>query len=113
MQSFIRLGWAKRPAEELYDIRTDPDCISNLIADPDHAVAARQLKEQLNSILTKQRDPRIFGDDHYDDIEYFKLQWKDRRAGFLEEAEQVHKDMEAAGWNHGRVGPLTKSKANK
>ncbi len=112
MQSFIRLGWAKRPAEELYDIRTDPDCISNLIADPDHAVAARQLKEQLNSILTKQRDPRIFGDDHYDDIEYFKLQWKDRRTGFLEEAEQVHKDMEAAGWNHGRVGPLTKSKAN-
>ena len=113
IQKYIRLSWAKRPAEELYDIRTDPDCIINLIDDPKHATAARELKEQLDSILTKQRDPRIFGDDHYDDIEYFKLQWKDRRIEFLEEAEPVHKDMEAAGWNHGHVGPLTKSKANE
>ncbi|MEE8306936.1 MAG: family 16 glycoside hydrolase, partial [Gammaproteobacteria bacterium] len=113
MQTFIRLGWAKRPAEELYDIRSDPDCISNLISNPEHASAARKLKEQLNSILTKQGDPRIFGDDHYDEIEYFKLQWKDRQDEFLEEAAPVHRGMEAAGWNHGSVGPLTKSEANE
>ncbi len=113
LQPFIRLSWAKRPAEELYDIRSDPDCINNLISNPEHAGAARKLKEQLNSILTKQRDPRIFGDNHYDEIEYYKLQWKDRRSEFLKEAERVHRDMEAAGWNHGGVGPLAKSEANE
>jgi uncharacterized sulfatase len=113
LQPYIRLGWAKRPVEELYDIRSDPDCINNLIADPEYAAVVAKLRDQLNGILTRQGDPRIQGDDHYDDIEYFKLQWKDRRGEFLEEAEQIHKDMEAAGWNHGSVGPLTKSKANE
>jgi uncharacterized sulfatase len=112
LQPFIRLSWAKRPAEELYDIRSDPDCINSLIADPRHAAAAGELRERLNGVLARQGDPRILGDDHYDGIEYFKLQWKDRRSEFLEEAEPVHRNMEAAGWNHGSVGPLTKSKAN-
>ena len=81
--------------------------------EPRYVNAARELREQLNGILTKQGDPRILGDDQYDEIEYFKLQWKDRRNDFLKEAERVHEDMEAAGWNHGRAGSLTKSRTNK
>lgn len=98
MQEYIRLSWAKRPAEELYDIKSDPDCIKNLIADPKHAAKARELRERLSSILTKQGDPRILGDDHYDEIEYFKPGWKDKRIRYLKEAEPVHKAMESAGW---------------
>jgi uncharacterized sulfatase len=98
VQKYIRLSWAKRPAEELYDIKADPDCITNLITDPNYATQARALREQLSGILTRQGDPRIMGDDHYDDIEYFKPGWKDKRIKFLQDAEQVHKDMEAAGW---------------
>jgi len=103
IQEYIRLCWAKRPAEELYDIKSDPDCIRNLIADPKHAAEARELREQLSSILTIEGDPRILGDDHYDKIEYFKTQWKDKRIEFLNEVEQVHKAMEVAGWRHGQI----------
>jgi hypothetical protein len=56
---------------------------------------------------------RILGDDHYDDIEYFKSGWKIKRQRFLKDADHVHRDMEAAGWNHGRMAPLTESKANE
>jgi len=112
IQKYIRLSWAKRPAEELYDIRSDPDCIRNLIADPQHAAAASELRERLSNILMKQGDPRMLGDDHYDEIEYFKLQWKDRRNGFLKEAEPVHKAMESAGWEHGRNGLPAKPEIN-
>jgi N-sulfoglucosamine sulfohydrolase len=113
MQEYIRLCWAKRPAEELYDIKSDPDCIRNLIAAPKHVAKAKELRERLSSILTTEGDPRILGDDHYDKIEYFKPGWKDRRNGFLKAVDHVHRNMEAAGWNHGRIVPLTKPKANK
>ena len=113
MQKYIRLSWAKRPAEELYDIKADPECITNLIGNPEHAALAGELREQLNGILTRQGDPRILGDDHYDDIEYFKPGWEEKRIKFLQDAEQVHRDMEAAGWNQGGVGLLTKSKADE
>ena len=108
VQKYIRLSWAKRPAEELYDIKADPDCISNLIADPKHAAKARELRERLSGILTKQGDPRILGDDHYDTIEYFKPGWKDKRNGLLKEAERVHKAMESAGWEQ-PAGPGARS----
>ena len=113
MQRYIRLAWAKRPAEELYDIKADPYCLMDLAGNPAHAVTQNKLRVQLNSILREQGDPRILGDDHYDKIEYFKPGWKDRRNGFLKAVDNVHRNMETAGWNHGRIVPLTKPKANK
>jgi N-sulfoglucosamine sulfohydrolase len=108
MQKYIRLCWAKRPAEELYDIKTDPYCMSNLIADPKYIAEAKELRERLNSILAAQGDPRIAGDDHYDNIEYFKTKWKTERSKYLKGVEPVHKAMKAAGWEHGRINPVTK-----
>lgn len=56
------LGFAKRPAEELYDVIADPDQINNLIRDPEYQLVAKQLRAQLMRELTGNGDPRVTGD---------------------------------------------------
>ena len=56
------LAFAKRPAEALYDVRTDPDQVNNLAADPKFAAQKTALAEQLMKILTDAQDPRVMGD---------------------------------------------------
>jgi uncharacterized sulfatase len=109
IQPYIRMTWGKRPAEELYDIQADPDCINNLAGKPEHARTQDTLRDRLNRILTEQADPRIAGDDRYDKQKYFKGDhWKAQRVKYLDEVEKVHKAMDAAGWKHGHTSPLTK-----
>lgn len=55
-------AFGKRPAEELYDLRKDPDQIHNLASDPAHAEPRRQLAEQLTAALRQAGDPRVTGD---------------------------------------------------
>jgi arylsulfatase A-like enzyme len=50
--------FGKRGAEELYDLKNDPDCLNNLIG-KSHADA---LKQQLFDELKTQEDPRAMGD---------------------------------------------------
>jgi arylsulfatase A-like enzyme len=66
---FWQLCFGKRPADELYDLATDPDCVKNLAADPGRFDEVRRLKEELFAELTRQADPRLLGRgdvfDHY------------------------------------------------
>ncbi|MBL8827853.1 MAG: sulfatase [Planctomycetaceae bacterium] len=55
-------AFAPRPAEELYDVRTDPDQVKNLAADPALAQVKQQLSEQLLGKLKQAGDPRVTGD---------------------------------------------------
>jgi len=55
------LDFGRRPAEELYDLQRDPDCIVNLAADPDFDSTRVQMKERLFSALREQHDPRMEG----------------------------------------------------
>ena len=52
-------AFGKRPAEELYDVRKDPDQVNNLAADPKYAEAKAQLSAQLMKTLTDAKDPRV------------------------------------------------------
>lgn len=52
---------ALRPAEELFDIVTDPGCLTNLIEDPTHADVRRELADRLRTELVKTGDPRATG----------------------------------------------------
>lgn len=54
-------AFAKRPAEELYDLRKDPDQVTNLAADPARADTRRELSERLMKVLTAAADPRVTG----------------------------------------------------
>lgn len=57
-----QLNFGRRPAEELYDIRRDPDCLNNLIADPAHATTREALTKQLRTELARTHDPRLGND---------------------------------------------------
>lgn len=59
--SWYELSFGKRPAEELYDIASDPDCVTNLADSPMFAETKAALWNQLTTELTAQGDPRILG----------------------------------------------------
>jgi arylsulfatase A-like enzyme len=55
-------AFGKRPAEELYDLRTDPEQMRNVAADPAHAAVRTELAKRLIDVLTAAGDPRVTGD---------------------------------------------------
>lgn len=59
-----REGWAKRPGEELYDLRKDPFQIKNLAEEPAYADDLERLRKQLMAELEEGKDPRL--DDAFD-----------------------------------------------
>ncbi|MCH2222749.1 MAG: sulfatase-like hydrolase/transferase, partial [Dechloromonas sp.] len=56
------LGFGRRPAEELYQIASDPDQIRNLSQDSAHDTIRLHLREKLLAELRKGQDPRVVGD---------------------------------------------------
>ena len=56
------IAFAKRPAEELYDLRQDPHQVKNVAADPAYTAEKARLAAQLMKILTEAGDPRVSGD---------------------------------------------------
>jgi N-sulfoglucosamine sulfohydrolase len=58
---FWRLNFGKRPAEELYDLRRDPDGVRNLATDAAYAGRRARMHEQMTAELKAQGDPRMFG----------------------------------------------------
>jgi N-sulfoglucosamine sulfohydrolase len=63
----IRLGrrtqaaYLKRPAEELYDLKADPDELINLATEPRAAATLAKLREQLFEFRRETRDPWLAG----------------------------------------------------
>jgi N-sulfoglucosamine sulfohydrolase len=55
-------AFGKRPAEELYDLRKDPDQVKNCADDPEYATIRRDLSERLMKVLRETEDPRVTGD---------------------------------------------------
>jgi uncharacterized sulfatase len=55
-------AFGKRPAEQLFDLRKDPDETVNVAADPAYAETKRELAAQLLKILKDANDPRVCGD---------------------------------------------------
>ncbi len=66
LRSF-QLCFAKRPAEELYDLKKDPDQINNIAANPAYAGILESLKAKLQNKLEKLNDPRA-KDPAYDEF---------------------------------------------
>jgi N-sulfoglucosamine sulfohydrolase len=56
---FFHLAVDKRPEWELFDIRTDPDCLKNLADEPEHGELTARLQEAMERYLRKTGDPRI------------------------------------------------------
>jgi hypothetical protein len=58
---FWAMCFGLRPAEELYDRKSDPDCVQNLAALPNFATQKTRLREQMTAELRAQDDPRMSG----------------------------------------------------
>ena len=55
------MNFGKRPQEELYDVKADPDCVNNLAEQKEYSKLKNKLKSKLFAELKKQGDPRMFG----------------------------------------------------
>lgn len=58
---FYRLCFGKRPREELYRVADDPACVNNLASDPKHRAIKEQLRDEMESLLRDEGDPRMLG----------------------------------------------------
>jgi N-sulfoglucosamine sulfohydrolase len=64
------LSFGKRPAEELYKIANDPDQVNNLAQDEQYAETRDRLSTMLDSHLKKTGDPRLHGEEPWQDYIY-------------------------------------------
>lgn len=58
---FYKLCFGKRPAEELYRVDRDPDCVTNLAADAALASVKAELTKEMEESLRRDADPRVLG----------------------------------------------------
>lgn len=67
---FWQLCFGKRPADELYDLAADPDCVRNLADEPAQAARRDAMRGTLMKELVRQEDPRALGEgDEFDRYE--------------------------------------------
>lgn len=52
-------AFARRPAEELFDLNADPDQIKNVASDKNYEATRKKLANQLTKTLTDAGDPRV------------------------------------------------------
>jgi len=67
-------AFGKRPAEELYDLRTDPAQVRNVAADPSYQEARDGLWKRLDAYLKRTGDPRIAGRDPWQGYIYHQTE---------------------------------------
>jgi N-sulfoglucosamine sulfohydrolase len=61
IQPFWELCFGKRPAEELFKLSNDSDCVRNLANLPEQQALKTKLKAALVESLIQQNDPRVLG----------------------------------------------------
>ena len=58
---FYEMSFGKRPAEALYRLTDDPECIRNLAQDPAYASELSSLRDRMIALLRQEQDPRALG----------------------------------------------------
>ena len=61
VKPFFTMGFEKRPAEELYEVKADPFNLNNLAQSVQHRAIRQNLKAKLNKWMQKTNDPRRNG----------------------------------------------------
>lgn len=59
IKPLFKLGFGKRPHEELYNLRNDEFYMKNLADDPEYTEIKNKLNEKLMDILYEEEDPRV------------------------------------------------------
>ncbi len=72
VRRFFQLACAKRPAEELFDLKKDPGELENVAGRPEYKAAQQKLSADLTAYLTETKDPRIAGGgEEFDRYPYY------------------------------------------
>src|SRR5690606_35257496 len=72
MQKFFHLNFGQRPAEELFELTSDPHNITNVADQPEFAKAKKKLRAELDQWMRETNDPRaVNDDDRWDHFPYF------------------------------------------
>ncbi len=66
---YIALVFGKRPAEELYDVRSDPYQLANVADKPEYADALKQHRARVDGWMQQTHDPRV--DPAYEGFDAF------------------------------------------
>jgi N-sulfoglucosamine sulfohydrolase len=62
VRPYFLAAFAKRPAEELYDLKKDPAQMRNVAGQSAYAEVRKRLGRELGGYLKQTRDPRAAGD---------------------------------------------------
>jgi N-sulfoglucosamine sulfohydrolase len=62
-EHLFKLAMGKRPEEELYDAKKDPDNLHNLAAEPAYRQVREKLQKELKNWMRTSGDPRAHGSD--------------------------------------------------
>jgi len=89
IKPYFELATAKRPEEELFDLKKDPWELHNLADAPAYAKTKKELRDKLDAWMAKTADPRAANphDDRWDNYEYTgaKRPWINKGARKKEE----------------------------
>lgn len=75
-RKYFDFAFARRPAEELYEVSTDPDQVHNVVDEKLFAEVRKDLSERLILELKKYGDPRVTGDGSTFDKPPYATEWK-------------------------------------
>ncbi|WP_349905688.1 sulfatase family protein [Bacteroides caccae] len=79
------LSFGKRDAEELYNIKKDPNCINNLTDNKEYRKIKLQMEKEMTMRLLQQGDPRMYGKgsvfDRYPDASKAHQFWNRTKVG--------------------------------
>jgi len=59
--TFWKLAFGKRVAEEMFDVKSDRECMNNLATETGYGAMKEKLRSQMLAELEQQDDPRVLG----------------------------------------------------
>ncbi len=72
LRRYFELSCAHRPAEELYDLKKDPDQVNNVAGQPEYAAIKETLRQRVLAWMKATHDPRLNpNDDRIDGYFYY------------------------------------------
>lgn len=78
IRPYYDLAFKPRPAEEFYDLKTDPFCLKNVADDPEYAVRKKRHARQMTDFLIETGDPRETDEQvHFQDYPWYGGQWRE------------------------------------
>lgn len=82
MKTYFDLSFAKRPAEELYDLRSDSAQLVNVADQPKYAGIRQKLKKQLENWMKQTSDPRANNHEAlFDTYPYYRPEDRNKESG--------------------------------